>query len=465
MQQDEEAVTARLPLALRKRPGKVVLAPDRATDPGRDTSVGTLRPGSSVGLLRFAVLSSSPLSRAIEVEVDRASWRKQPAAFRHPFPRALARVTGPFSVHLLLMLQRLGELTTPVLTPQSGVARLWPLLRYLHAVADTAGLRLRDGWRDTDPHQKAVASDDLGVGLGMTVLYDTFDYVACVDGRAFLHRLAQHGLLASDDGMPPKVGTMKMADFAAVDSAGKFHLIECKGTQHSRTALDKAVADGRAQKLSLVCSSRGAERRLIGQRLVMGTQLMLENAVMPTRVVVSDPAPDREAPVVLAPRVPLATLVESAIRLDIARAIGAAGAERTAIAIAQSDRPFDAPALEGPEQRQRAQAAFAEDEDGLESFFEYDDGWVGERVTVPLLETLALDGTVYRYARLIKAVSKELLAEIREAGVSATLFQEQYPRTAGLIGGGRTVVDGNRVVLLRPGISLSEIALLQRRSG
>jgi hypothetical protein len=407
--------------------------------------------------------ASSPLSRAIEVEVDRASWRLQPAAFRHPFPRALARQAGPFSVHLLLMLQRLGELTTPVLSPQSGVARLWPLLRYLHAVADTSGFRFRDNWRDTDPHQKAIASDDLGVGLGMTVLYEAFDYVACVDGRAFLHRLAQHGLVASQDGMPPKVGTMKMADYAAVDAAGKFHLIECKGTQHSSTALGTAMADGRVQKLSLVSSSRGAEQRLIGQRLVVGTHLTLENAVRPTRVVVQDPAPDRETPVVLAPRLPLATLLEPAIRLDIARALGAAGAQQTAVAVAQSDRPFDAPALEGPQQRQRVQAGFADDEGRLETFFDYDDGWVGERVTVPLLEPLSLDGTVYRHARLVKAVSKELLTEIREASAAATLFQQQYPRTTGLLAGGRTIVDGNRAVILRPGISLSEIALLQHR--
>jgi len=42
---------------------------------------------------------------------------------------------------------------------------------------------------------------------------------------------------------------------------------------------------------------------------------------------------------------------------------------------------------------------------GLETFFDYDDGWVGARVTVPLLEPLALDCAVYRYARLVKVVS------------------------------------------------------------
>lgn len=257
------------------------------------------------------------LLRAVEVVVDRASWRAQPAQFRHPFPRELGRKRGPFPVHLLLMLLRLGELTMPVLNVQSGVARLWPLLRYLHAIADTPGFRFRGGWAETDRHQKAIASDDLGVGLGMAVLYDAFSYTACVDGRAFLHRLAQLGLLASAGSAPPKVGLMKMADFAALDEAGKFHLIECKGTQHSIGALSAAMADGQSQKQSLVCASPGAERRLIGQRLVVGAHMVLESATRDTQVVVMDPAPLADEPVALAPRVPAAALSEPALRLEV----------------------------------------------------------------------------------------------------------------------------------------------------
>jgi hypothetical protein len=86
------------------------------------------------------------LLRAVEVVIDRASWRAQPSQFRHPFPRALGRQRGPFPVHLL------------------------------------------------------------------------------------------------------KVGAMKMADYAALDSSGKFHLIECKGTQHSPGGLASAMADGQLQK-------------------------------------------------------------------------------------------------------------------------------------------------------------------------------------------------------------------------
>ena len=93
---------------------------------------------------------------------------------------------------------------------------------------------------------------------------------------------------------------MKMADYAALDGAGKFHLIECKGTQHSAGALAAAMADGQSQKQSLICASPGAERRLIGQRLVVGAHMVLESAKRDTQVVVMDPAPLADEPVMLA---------------------------------------------------------------------------------------------------------------------------------------------------------------------
>ncbi len=401
--------------------------------------------------------------RAIDVEIDRMSWRTQPIGFRHPFPSVLARQAGPVPVNLLLMLIRLGELATPALTPQSGVARLWPLLRYLHIMADTPGLRLRSAWGDVDPHQKAVASDDLGVALGMTVLDRAFDYVACIDGREYLHRLAQLGLVKGQGGNPPKVGTMKMADFAALDRHGKVHLIECKGTQHSEAALNRAIADGQYQKRSMVCSSRGAEQRLIGQRLVVGTRLALETGQKPTKVIVVDPAPLEDEPVILQARIPQPKMAEAAMRLEVSRALGAAGAERTAVVIAQADRSSDAPALEGPEQRTRTQAAFSHDEASLQGFTAQDDFWLGERVIAPLLEPLVLDGTIYRYARLVKGVSKRLLAELREAAEASVLFQQQYRDTAELMQQTRVVANGVRAAIIRPGVSLTEVTLLSHR--
>ena len=363
------------------------------------------------------------------------------------------------------MLLRLGELTTPVLNVTSGVARLWPLLRYLHAVAETPGFRFRAAWANTDRHQKAIASDDLGVGLGMTVLYGAFGYTACVDGRAFLHRLFQLGLLASPSGTLPKVGSMKMADYAALDGSGKFHLIECKGTQHSRGALTTAMEDGRLQKQSLVCSSPGAERRLIGQRLVVGAYMVLEGARRDTTVVVTDPAPLAEQALTLAPRIAAAALAEPALRLEIARALGTAGAVRTAVAVAQSDLPPDYRALAGPAQRDRAQAALSADEAELETFEEFGETWLGERVVAPLLEPLLLGDRVYRFARMTKSISRELLGELRESTAPSPLFQEQYPAAVARLRDGKVITNDDHAAIVRPGISFSSVELLEKHRG
>lgn len=404
--------------------------------------------------------SAPPLVRAIEVVVDRASWQAQPSQFRHPFPRSLGQQRGPFPVHLLVMLLRLGELTTPILNIQSGVARLWPLLRYLHVLADTPGFRFRSGWADTDGHQKAIASDDLGVGLGMTVLYAAFDYVACLDGRAFLRRLAQLGLLAS--GTPPKVGAMKMADYAALDRAGKYHVIECKGSQHSHGALVTAMEEGQWQKRSFVCGSRGAETRIIGQRLVVGAFIVLEGALRDTQVIVMDPAPLAEDPPVLVQRVPSASLREVGLRLEVARAFGTAGSFRTAVAVAQTDLPTGAPALSGPAQRDRVQAALAQDETELEQFDEFGESWIGQRVVVPLLAPLVVGERAYRYARLSKGVSVRLAAELRERSDGTPLFQELYPEAATRVEKEKDVSGEDYAVIVRPGLSISTIELLEQ---
>lgn len=408
--------------------------------------------------------TGSQLHRAINIEIDRLSWRAQPVQFRHPFPRALNQQSGPAPIHLLAMLLRLGELTTPVLNVQSGVARLWPLLRYLHAIAETPGFRFRSAWADTDRHQKAIASDDLGVGLGMSVLYGAFNYTACVDGRAFLHRLSQLGLLASQGGKPPKVGSMKMADFAALDSTGKYHLIECKSTQDTRSALLTAMSNGVSQKQSLVCGTTGAERRLIGQRLVVGTHLVPENSTKSTTVRITDPAPLGDDPTTLAPRVATSAFIEPAIRLELARALGTAGAVRTAAAIAESDRPPEAPALTGVAPRSRAQRALNLDEPELERFDEFGQSWIGERVVMPLLEPLRYGDEIYRFARMTKGVSIDVVGELREGTASTPLFQEQYPAITRRLGSAKVIAGDADASIIRPGISLSSVELLKKRA-
>ncbi|MBL8771074.1 MAG: hypothetical protein JNK30_06790 [Phenylobacterium sp.] len=403
----------------------------------------------------------SAFNRAIDVEIDRVSWRAQPTEFRHPLPRPLAAQAGPFAIHLLEMLLRIGDLTTPVLNIQSGVARLWPLLRYLHAIADTPHLRFRQGWRDVDPHQKAIASDDLGVGLGMSVLYNAFGYAGCIDGRAFLHRMHNLGLLAFPGGLPPKVGSMKMADFAAVDQRGKFHIIEVKGTQSSRAALAKAMLDGQYQKRSLVCATPAGERRLIGQRIVVGTALTLESNARGAEVIVMDPAPDEDEAVSLASRVSQQELREPAIRMQVSRLLGAAGAFRTSVAISEVDEPLGAPALEGPGQRDRVQAAIRDDDARLTSFQASGETWRGEEIVAPLLAPLLAGDRIYRRARVRQGISEMLFRDLQEGGGRTAFFQDAYPSVAQRLSAPKVDSGEAYAVLVRPSISLSSVELLE----
>lgn len=358
------------------------------------------------------------------------------------------------------MLLRVGELTTPVLNVQSGVARLWPLLRYLHAVSDSPHLRFRKGWKEVDAHQKAIASDDFGVGLGMAVLYSAFAYVGCVDGRAFLHRMNSLGLLASSGGLPPKVGSMKMADFAAIDQRGKFHLIEIKGTQASPAALAQAMAGGQLQKRSLVCATPAAERRLIGQRLVTGMLLTLENNSRGSEVVVMDPAPDEEEAVALKANVRSPELEEPALRMQIGRLLGAAGAFQTSVAISEADIPSGAPALEGPAQRDRVLRAIAEDSERIGGFESHGEQWRGEVIVAPLLAPLAAGDHVYRRACIRQGVSEALFGDLREGGGRTAFFQDAYPSVGGRLSAPKVDSGESYAVLIRPGVSISSVELL-----
>lgn len=402
----------------------------------------------------------SAFNRAIAVHIDTPSWRSQPPGFNHPLPRPLAALRGPFPIHLLEMLLRIGEHTTPVLNIQSGVARTWPLLRYLHAISDHPQLKFRSGWKEVDPHQKAIASDDLGVGLGMSVLYRAFDYVACVDGRAFLHRMNSLGLLASSGGLPPKVGSMKMADFAATDQRGKTHIIEIKGTQSSASSLAKAMASGQEQKRSLVFGTPATERRVVGQRLVVGSLLKLETNAQGAETTVMDPAPDEDEAVEIASTVKLQELREPMVRMQVGRLLGAAGAFRTSIAITEIDRPPELPALQGPGQRDRVQGAIGEDDARLQTFEAYGETWRGEEVVVPLLAPLEAGNHIYRRARLRQGVSAELFGDLREGGGRTAFFQDAYPGVDARMKAPRSESGEADAALVRPGVSISSLELL-----
>jgi len=165
----------------------------------------------------------------------------------------------------------------------------------------------------------------------------------------------------------------------------------------------------------------------------------------------------------LAPRIPAAALSEPALRLEVARALGTAGAVRTAAAIAQSDLSPGVTVLSGPAQRDRAQSALASDEPQLMEFEDYSGAWLGEWAVVPLLQPLEVGDRVYRFARVTKGVSRDLVGELREGARTTQLFQEQHPGATAQLKSGNTVAGDDNAAIVRPGVSLSSVELLESR--
>jgi hypothetical protein len=216
------------------------------------------------------VKQNLPLNHTLRVEIQRASWHNQPAGFHHNFPNFLRHVSSPYQVHFPSVLLRLGYMTTPLLNLATLASPIWPILRYLHVFSSAADLRLVSDWMHVDFHQKTLASDDFGVGFGTHVLQDIFSYTRYADGFSFRRRLHQLGLITT--GHVPKKGPGKSPDFVFVTPGGRLHIVECKGSQSERSALNRALASGVAQKHSIVFANPSHEQRYISQRLVTGLQ-------------------------------------------------------------------------------------------------------------------------------------------------------------------------------------------------
>ncbi|WP_248320818.1 hypothetical protein [Caballeronia sp. Sq4a] len=125
-----------------------------------------------------------------------------------------------------------------------SLADTWAHQRYFAAVDPLkAHLSLRHEWIDLDPHQKTILADDWGMGFPLLYLMEVLDMVhfAPTDYWVKSIELATGTKLVLKKG---KQGPPKLPDFIGMDTAGRYHAIECKGTQKSRSALSSAIKRG-----------------------------------------------------------------------------------------------------------------------------------------------------------------------------------------------------------------------------
>jgi hypothetical protein len=231
--------------------------------------------------------------KRIDVEIDQASWLTSPQGKQHPFPAQLASQPVYHDLDFLRALLWIGVLSIPVRIPRWWLAIRWAQTRYLGIVDDASpDLRLHAGAEDLDAHQKAVLSDDWGMGISLQWLDQVFGYSWLENGASFLKRLERRGI-AQFQRPAGKRGPNKCPDFVGVDPGGMLHLIECKGTQGGRTALDDQLTKGRPQKHCVSFGNR--ELQHVSQRLVAGVAIATRESSLNTLLKIEDPpAPEPE---------------------------------------------------------------------------------------------------------------------------------------------------------------------------
>ena len=167
----------------------------------------------------------------------------------------------------------IGVLTTPVMGPVASFSEFWAFVRYLFAFRDQRPLNLTEAFGQLDSHQKTILSDDFGMGVPIHWLIRRLSLRGFSDGRYYIYRFltAQGGTYTGGTG---KRGPGKSPDFIFLDSHGKYHVVECKGTQSSPEYRDKQLdctppgkgrMGGVVQKRTVVFPSS-----IAGQRLACG---------------------------------------------------------------------------------------------------------------------------------------------------------------------------------------------------
>jgi hypothetical protein len=357
--------------------------------------------------------------------VDRQSWDKAAPAFRHSCPQAFPQEAAATDLEVLGSLLQVGILTVPPKAASFSLAAYWAHIRYITAI-DLADdfLKLHREWENIDPHQKTILSDDWGVGFTMHWLSLRLCYREFCDGRYFIDRLKGLGI-AHVEKPPKKKGTYKCPDFVTRDVSGKYHLIECKGTQSGSAHLSVQLQDAAPQKVNILFSD---EQNQVGQRLAAGLFIASAKSKEKSLLAIADPPPrdhDKRAfntPVVVRiAHVEPQRIADPLVRADVGRHLQLAGASRVAAEL------FALPARNLAGQRSRRRSF----EDSLASFEKsagvVDDLWLERTVRVPLAEPIYYKGQMWRGVRLLHAVSRQYVKALHDYDPAGETLLTQLP--------------------------------------
>lgn len=230
------------------------------------------------------------MRRRLTIDVRHRTW---PGSGRLPaFPSSFHQGSSRDDIDVPAMLLVIGYLTTPISVTGVSLSEFWAWVRYLAAISTDPDLRLTEAFADLDAHQKTILSDDFGMGVPVLWLLSRLNFDRIVDGRYFMRRIAAS--VGASQRRTAKRGPNKTPDFVARDTNGKWHVIECKGTQSGHDYCDRQLGSARPIPVGGVAQKRSIRfpPNHTGQRLVCGLSIGLEQE-SESRLTIIDPEPEK----------------------------------------------------------------------------------------------------------------------------------------------------------------------------
>jgi hypothetical protein len=266
----------------------------------------------------------------VNVELDASSW----TSLGKTIPPKLINLSssGPRKMSVRIALLHTALCTRPPKSTGICLADYWAWLRYGPAIDSALDLQLRAEWKNIDPHQKTVLSDELGMGFTTYLLSRVLKFKSFADTIHFVN-VTNPGKYKFDV-INKKNGKYKSPDFVALDSSGNtnnINVVECKGTQSSRKALRDSVGGGVPQKQNLISASSAT----INHSLVAGLFIPPHKSKEEALIYISDPD-QIELSKILAQIAP-ERMQTAIIQIDLAKHFALMGLHSIANALVSTD--------------------------------------------------------------------------------------------------------------------------------
>ena len=277
------------------------------------------------------------MEKRLTVTVDASTWSKGGP----PFPHRFHRGTREFDFNIPAMLLELGYLTTPPQSSGASLSEYWAWVRYFCAISNEPDLRLTNEFAELDPHQKTILSDDFGMAVPIYWLLHTLRLGPITDGRYFIDRLAP--LVGATTERPARRGPRKSPDFVAQDHRGRWHVIECKGTQSGLDYRNRQLGNPQSPTQGAVSQKRSVTfpTSSAGQRLACGLFIAFEDGEESSDLRIIDPPEEEESFVIDKTHEPLA--VETVHRAVAGRSLLLSGFRSASSALVQPSHAVDTP--------------------------------------------------------------------------------------------------------------------------